>query len=138
MKTEDAFVSELLNTVTAVPFAALYVLLAFCASFWQTLARGSILAAFLREVRLLNPLSPVVTLCTAAFDVQRFCVQPLLYLRVCMDNSIFETVEESKYLGTILTNHNSIQEEIKSRLKLGNTCYHSVQKLLSSNLLSKN
>ena len=32
----------------------------------------------------------------------------------------------------------SIQEEIKSRLKLGNACYHSVQNLLSSSLLSKN
>ena len=31
----------------------------------------------------------------------------------------------------------SIQEEIKSRLKLGNACYYSVQNLLSSSLLSK-
>jgi len=35
-------------------------------------------------------------------------------------------------------NQNCIQEEIKSRLKLGNACYHSVQNLLSSSLLSKN
>jgi len=35
-------------------------------------------------------------------------------------------------------NKNSIQEEIKSRLKSENACYHSVQNLLSSNLLSKN
>ena len=41
-------------------------------------------------------------------------------------------------LGTTLTKQNSIQKEIKSRLKLGNACYHSVQKLLSSSLLSKN
>jgi len=41
-------------------------------------------------------------------------------------------------LGTTLTNQNSIQEEIKSRLKSGNACYHSVQNLLSSSLLSKN
>jgi len=41
-------------------------------------------------------------------------------------------------LGTTLTNQNSIQEEIKSRLKLGNACYYSVQNLLSSRLLSKN
>jgi len=34
-----------------------------------------------------------------------------------IDNSSFERVEEFKYLGTILTNQNSIQEEIKSRLK---------------------
>ena len=44
---------------------------------------------------------------------------------------------EFKYLGTTLTNQNSIQEEIKSRLKLGNACYYSVQNLLSSSLLSK-
>ena len=36
-----------------------------------------------------------------------------------------------------LTNQNSIQEEIKSRLKSGKACY-SVQNLLSSSLLSKN
>jgi hypothetical protein len=54
------------------------------------------------------------------------------------DNSFIEKVEEFKYLGTMLTDQNSIQKEIKSRLKLGNACYHSVQKLLSSGLLSKN
>ena len=55
-----------------------------------------------------------------------------------VDNSPIERVEEFKYLGTTLTNQNSIQEEIKSRLKLGNACYHSMQNLLSSSLLSKN
>jgi len=47
-------------------------------------------------------------------------------------------MEEFKYLATTLTDQNSIQEEINSRLKLGNACYHSVQSLLSSRLLSKN
>jgi hypothetical protein len=37
-----------------------------------------------------------------------------------MDNSPIEREEVFKYLGTTLTNQNSIQEEIKSRLKLGN------------------
>jgi len=55
-----------------------------------------------------------------------------------IDNSSIERVEEFKYLGTTLTNRNSIQEEIKSRLKLSIACYYSVQKLLSSSLLSKN
>ena len=40
--------------------------------------------------------------------------------------------------SNIWENQNSIQEEIKSRLKSGNACYHSVQNLLSSSLLSKN
>jgi len=57
---------------------------------------------------------------------------------VRIDNSAFERVEEFKYLGTTLTNQNSVAEEIKSRLKSGNACYHSVQNLLSSRLLSKN
>jgi len=47
-------------------------------------------------------------------------------------------VEVFKYLGTTLTNQYSIQEEIKSRLKSWNACYHSVQNLLFSSLLSKN
>jgi hypothetical protein len=49
-----------------------------------------------------------------------------------------ETVEQFKHLGTTLTNQNSIHEEIKSRFKLGNAYYHSVQNLSSSSLLSKN
>ena len=55
-----------------------------------------------------------------------------------IDNSTFEMVEEFKYLGRTLTNQNSIAEENKSSLRSGNACYHSVQNLLSSRLLSKN
>jgi len=33
-------------------------------------------------------------------------------------------------------NQNSIQEEIRSRLKIGCACFHSVQNFLSSSLLS--
>jgi len=35
-------------------------------------------------------------------------------------------------------NQNSIAEEIKSRLRSGNACYHSAQNLQPSTLLSKN
>ena len=54
-----------------------------------------------------------------------------------IDSTSIERVEELEYLGTTLTNKNSIQEEIKSRLKVGNACYSSVQNRLSSSLLSK-
>jgi hypothetical protein len=48
-----------------------------------------------------------------------------------INNSSFERE------GKTLMNQNSIQEEIKSRLKSGNACYHLVQNLLSSSLLSR-
>jgi len=58
--------------------------------------------------------------------------------RLRIDNNTFVRLEGFKYLGTTSTNQNCIAEEIKSRLKSGNACYHSVQKRLSSRLLSKN
>jgi sorting nexin-29 len=55
-----------------------------------------------------------------------------------IDSKAFEREEEFEYLGTTLMSRSPIHKEIQSRLKSGNACFHSVQDLLSSGLLSKN
>jgi hypothetical protein len=47
-------------------------------------------------------------------------------------------VAKFKYSESTLTDQNCIYEEIRSRLNSGNACYHAVQNLLSSHLLSRN
>ncbi|KAJ4444225.1 hypothetical protein ANN_06016 [Periplaneta americana] len=52
-------------------------------------------------------------------------------------NLSFEEEEKFKYLGAKVTNINATWEEIKRSTNMGNACYYSVEKLLSSSLLSK-
>jgi hypothetical protein len=53
-----------------------------------------------------------------------------------IENRSFGNVTKIKYLGSGVTNQNLIQEEMKRILKSGNACYHSVQNLVPSHLLS--
>ena len=50
-------------------------------------------------------------------------------VHIKIGSNSYEKVKSFKYLGSLLTNQNSIQEEIKCRLKAGNSCYYSVQTL---------
>ena len=52
-------------------------------------------------------------------------------------NLSFENVEKFRYLGVTVTNTNDIREEIKRRINMGNVSYYSLEKILSSRLLSK-
>ena len=55
-----------------------------------------------------------------------------------MDGTLsFENVEKFRYLGVTVTNTNDIREEIKRRINMRNACYYSLEKILSSCLLSK-
>ena len=49
------------------------------------------------------------------------------------DSCCFERGEQFRYLGTILKNQNSIQEENKCRMNSQNACYHSVQNKIDKN-----
>ena len=57
---------------------------------------------------------------------------------ISIGSNSHEKMKTFKYFASLLTNQNSIQEEIKCRVKAGNSCYYSVQTLFSFRLLSKN
>jgi hypothetical protein len=48
-----------------------------------------------------------------------------------------DEVKSFKYLGSIVNRNNSIEEEIKERISLGNKAYYAKQKLFKSKLLTK-
>ena len=56
---------------------------------------------------------------------------------IVIENLSFEKEEKFKYLGVTVTNTNNIREDIKRRINMGNACYYSLEKILSSHLLSK-
>jgi hypothetical protein len=47
-------------------------------------------------------------------------------------SNLYEKAKTFKYFGFLLMNQNSIQEEMKFRLKAGNSCYYYVQTVLPS------
>jgi hypothetical protein len=49
-----------------------------------------------------------------------------------IDNKSFGRMEQFQHLGKTPKNQNSVREELKGRLELGNACYHSVEGLLYS------
>jgi len=50
---------------------------------------------------------------------------------------VIEKINKFKYLGTYVTSKTEVTEKLKSRLVSGNACFYSVQKLLTSRLISR-
>jgi hypothetical protein len=59
-------------------------------------------------------------------------------LNIKIANRRFEDVAKFKYLGKTLTDQKCMHEEFTSRLNSESVCYHSVQSLPTSRLLSRN
>jgi hypothetical protein len=57
---------------------------------------------------------------------------------IVIDNMTFEHASLFKYLGSIVSETNKIEEEIQSRIAAGNRAYHANKKLPTNKLLSKN
>ena len=55
-----------------------------------------------------------------------------LHEHIGIGSNSYEKLKTFKYLGSLLTNQNSLHEDIKCRLKAGNSCYYSFQTRLSS------
>jgi len=54
-----------------------------------------------------------------------------------INNLHIEQVQQHKYLGSIINDSNSIEEEIKERIALGTKAYHANQKFFKSRLVTK-
>jgi hypothetical protein len=54
-----------------------------------------------------------------------------------INNRYLEQVKQFKYLGSIINNDNTIEEEVKERIALGNKAYFANQKFLKSKLFIK-
>jgi hypothetical protein len=54
-----------------------------------------------------------------------------------IDNKYLEQVKQFKYVGSIINNDHSMEEEIKERIALGNKAYFANQKFLKSKLVTK-
>ena len=56
---------------------------------------------------------------------------------IIIGNLSSQNMEKFRYLVVTVTNTNDIREEIKRRINMGNAYYYSIEKILSSRLLSK-
>ena len=54
-----------------------------------------------------------------------------------IENKEYEQVKSFKHLGSIVNTDNTMEEEIKERIALGNRAYFANKKMFQSKLISK-
>jgi hypothetical protein len=54
------------------------------------------------------------------------------------DNIKLEQVDSFKYLGSVINNENTIEEEIKERIAAGDRVLYANKKIMFSKLVNKN
>ena len=65
------------------------------------------------------------------------CHQNIIQNQTAVNGNLsFENVEKFRYLG--VTETNDMHEEIKHRINMGNACYSSLEKILSSTCFPRN
>ena len=62
--------------------------------------------------------------------------KPIMISELIVGEQKFEVVQEFKYLGTIATNDNNLDKEIRYRISLANNCYHRLKYLFRSQFLN--
>jgi hypothetical protein len=63
--------------------------------------------------------------------VYGWVLSPECRIKSKLSDKSFENMAKFVLLGTAVTNQNYIHQVVKSRLNSGDSCYHSVQSLLS-------
>ena len=58
--------------------------------------------------------------------------KPIMISELIVGEQKFEEVQQFIYLGTIVTNDNNLNKEIRYRISLANNCYHGLKLLFRS------
>ena len=55
--------------------------------------------------------------------------KPIMISELIVGEQKFKVIQQFKYLGTIVTNDNNLDKEIRYRISLANNCYHGLKHL---------
>ena len=87
---------------------------------------------------VLTLLQPLVTKTTEGAQCKKYLLYKLFTQHVSSrSNKEYEQVKSFKYLGAIVNTDNTMEEEIKERIALGNKAYFANKKMFQSKIITK-